>query len=63
MCFALFMALGSFFSIRARVAMILPEPFTTPAMRLLPVILLFAVMFYWLWRVRGRRTLSIPARS
>jgi hypothetical protein len=33
MCFALFIAAGSFFSIRERVARILPEPFTTAAMR------------------------------
>lgn len=59
MCFALFIAAGSFFSIEARVATILPEPFTTPAMRALPVALVFIAMFYWLWRVRGRRT-SVP---
>jgi hypothetical protein len=23
-------------------------------MRALPILLLFAAMFYWLWRVRGR---------
>jgi hypothetical protein len=55
MCFALFIAAGSFFSIRERVAKILPEPFTTPTMRALPVVLVFAAMFYWLWRVRARR--------
>src|SRR5262249_18403432 len=55
MCFALFIAAGSFFSIRARVARILPEPFTTGPMRALPIVLLFGAMFYWLWRVRGRR--------
>jgi hypothetical protein len=55
MCFALFIAAGSFFSIRARVATILPEPLTTPLMRALPVVLIFVAMFYWLWRVRGRR--------
>jgi hypothetical protein len=55
MCFALFIAAGSFFSIRARVASILPEPFTTPLLRALPVALIFVAMFYWLWRVRGRR--------
>jgi uncharacterized membrane protein len=55
MCFALFIAAGSFFSIRARVAKVLPEPLTTPAMRVLPVLLIFVAMFYWLWRVRGRR--------
>jgi len=58
MCFALFIAAGSFFSIRARVAKVLPAPFTTPMMRALPVLLVFAAMFYWLWRVRGRRPLT-----
>ena len=58
MCFALFIAAGSFFSIRARVAKVLPEPLTTPAMRALPVLLVFVAMFYWLWRVRGRRTFA-----
>ena len=59
MCFALFIAAGSFFSIRARVAKILPEPFTTAPMRALPILLLFGAMFYWLWRVRSRRTLPV----
>jgi uncharacterized membrane protein len=62
MCFALFIAAGSFFSIRARVARILPAPFTTGTMRALPVLLIFAAMFYWLWRVRGRRGF-VPARA
>jgi hypothetical protein len=60
MCFALFIAAGSFFSIRARVAKLLPEPLTTAPMRALPVLLIFAAMFFWLWRVRtmpaGRRS-------
>ncbi|TAK17059.1 MAG: hypothetical protein EPO35_04010 [Acidobacteria bacterium] len=60
MCFALFIAAGSFFSIRARVAKVLPEFFTTPMMRALPVLLVFVAMFYWMWRVRGRR--AIPVR-
>ncbi|HEX8255400.1 MAG TPA: hypothetical protein VF846_19830 [Thermoanaerobaculia bacterium] len=59
MCFALFIAAGSFFSIRARVAKILPEPLTTGPMRALPIVLLFGAMFYWLWRVRGRRPLAL----
>ena len=59
MCFALFIAAGSFFSIRERVAKILPEPFTTGWMRALPILVLFGAMFYWLWRVRGRRGDSI----
>ena len=61
MCFALFIAAGSFFSIRARVAKVLPWPFTTGPMRALPILLVFAAMFYWLWRVRSRRALA-PAR-
>jgi hypothetical protein len=62
MCFALFIAAGSFFSIRERVAAILPEPFTTGPMRALPILLLFGAMFYWLWRVRGHRTLPVLVR-
>ena len=62
MCFALFIAAGSFFSIRERVAKILPEPFTTGPMRALPILLLFGAMFYWLWRVRGRRALPVLVR-
>lgn len=59
MCFALFIAAGSFFSIRARVARILPEPFTTAPMRMLPILLVFVAMFYWLWRLRRRRPLPV----
>jgi len=62
MCFALFIAAGSFFSIRERVAAILPEPFTSGPMRALPILLLFCVMFYWLWRVRSRRALPVIVR-
>src|SRR5205809_1172659 len=62
MCFALFIAAGSFFSVRERVAKILPVPFTTAPMRALPILLLFGAMFYWLWRVRGRRTLPVLVR-
>ena len=62
MCFALFIAAGSFFSIRERVATLLPEPFTTGPMRALPILLLFGAMFYWLWRVRWRHTLPVPVR-
>ena len=62
MCFALFIAAGSFFSIRERVATILPEPLTTGPMRALPILLLFGAMFYWLWRVRGRRFSPVLVR-
>jgi uncharacterized membrane protein len=62
MCFALFIAAGSFFSIRERVAKILPEPFTSAPMRMLPILLIFGAMFYWLWRVRLRRPLPVVLR-
>jgi uncharacterized membrane protein len=62
MCFALFIAAGSFLSIRQRVAKILPEPFTTGPMRALPIVLLFGAMFYWMWRVRRRGTLPVIIR-
>ena len=62
MCFALFIAAGSFFSIRERVAKILPEPLTTAPMRMLPILLIFTAMFYWLWRVRRRRPLPVIVR-
>ena len=62
MCFALFIAAGSFFSIRARVAKVLPEPFTTAPMRALPIALIFGAMSYWLWRLRRRRTLPVLVR-
>jgi len=63
MCFALFIAAGSFFSIRARVAKVLPEPFLSAPMRALPVLLVFVAMFYWLWRVRSRGRPIVPERS
>jgi uncharacterized membrane protein len=62
MCFALFIAAGSFFSIRERVAKILPEPLTTAPIRMLPILLIFGAMFYWLWRVRRRRPLPVIVR-
>ena len=62
MCFALFIAAGSFFSVRERVATILPAPLTTGPMRALPIVLLFGSMFYWLWRLRSRRTLPVLVR-
>lgn len=62
MRFGLFIAAGSFFSIESRVATILPGPFTTPAMRALPIALVFLAMFYWLWRVRVPPMFNTPRR-
>ncbi len=61
MSFGLFVAAGSFFSIRARVAKILPEPFLSAPIRLLPILLIFLAMFYWLWRVRIGRSATSSA--
>ena len=63
MCFALFIAMGSFFSIRERVAAILPDPLASGPLRLLPILLLFGAMFYWLWKLRGRRPLPVIVRN
>jgi hypothetical protein len=49
-----------FFSIRSRVAKILPEPFLSGPMRALPVLLVFVAMFYWLWRVHTRVIVQRP---
>lgn len=59
MCFALAIAAGSFFSIRERVARILPEPFTSGPMRTLPFLLLLGVLSYWLWRVLSNPRLPV----
>jgi uncharacterized membrane protein len=57
MCYALWIATASFFlGPRARVAKILPEPFLKPVLLALPVLAVFVIMFYWLWRVRIRRS-------
>jgi hypothetical protein len=31
-------------------------------MRALPILLVFVAMFYWLWRLRARRTLPVLVR-
>ena len=59
MCFALFIAVGSFIAVPERVAALLPDVFATAIVRGLAVALVFIAMFYWLWRVRGR---EFPAR-
>jgi uncharacterized membrane protein len=54
MCMALFIAVGSFFSIRSRVAAVFPVVLTGGVPRTIPVVLVLVAMFYWLWRVRSR---------
>jgi hypothetical protein len=31
--------------------------------RALPILLVFGAMFYWLWRIRSRRTLPVVVRN
>ena len=56
MCFSLWVASGSFFTIRKRVETILPEPFLGLPVRMIPVILPLLAIFYWLWRIKYRKT-------
>jgi len=52
MCFALFIASIAVFMGRGRV----PEAIRTPALLAAGVLLPIVAMVYWLWRVRGRRS-------
>jgi len=53
MCFAMWVAAASFFwGPRGRV----PDVIRIPALLPIPVLAPIAVMFYWLWRLRTRRT-------
>jgi uncharacterized membrane protein len=54
MCFALFIAAMSFFIGQADE---LPKALRIPALLALPVLAVLVTMFYWLWRVRIRRSL------
>ena len=57
MCFALFIAAGSFFSIRERVANASRALHYTFLCGRSPILLIFMAIFYWLWRVRVRHLL------
>jgi uncharacterized membrane protein len=54
MCFALYIATASFFFGQADK---LPEALRVPALLAFPVVAVVVTMFYWLWRVRIRRSL------
>jgi uncharacterized membrane protein len=53
MCFALFIAAMSFFIGQAQV---FPKPIRIRPLLALPVVLVLVTMFYWLWRIRVRRS-------
>jgi hypothetical protein len=57
MCFALFIASGSFFLGQART---IPEPARIPALLWTLALAPLVALLYWMWRVRGRGRL--PAR-
>ena len=62
MCWALWIAASSFFlGPRARVAKIIPEPLLNPALLALPVLAVFVIMLYWLWRVRVSPAYTVAA--
>jgi membrane protein DedA with SNARE-associated domain len=52
MCFALFVASGSFFLGQADE---IPEPLRSYPLLAIPAFLPLVVLLYWLWRVRRRR--------
>jgi hypothetical protein len=54
MCFSLWIAAGSFFFGQAKV---IPKPIRIPWLLAVPVLVIFVVMFFWLWRLRRRRAL------
>jgi uncharacterized membrane protein len=51
MCFALFIAVMSFFLGQAKV---FPEPVRSSGVLAFPIVAVFVTMLYWLWRVRHR---------
>lgn len=59
----MFVATVSFFSIRPRVARVIPDRLVSPAVQLTPIALVLAALIYWLWRVRRIETRQLPGRS
>jgi hypothetical protein len=60
MCFALFVAALSFFIGQAKV---IPKPIRIYPLLALPVLAVLVTMFYWLWRIRIRRSLRGIVRA
>ncbi len=56
MCFALFIASGSFFLGQAQV---IPEPLHIMPLLAVPAVAPLLAMVYWVWRIRTRRTRGI----
>lgn len=58
MTFALWVATASFFLGQADV---IPEPLRNIALQLIPVFAVLAALFYWLWRLKVRKTRPVAA--
>lgn len=54
MCFALFIAA---LSASVQFGKMIPKPYRVPGLLAVPVVLVLVTMFYWMWRVRIRRSL------
>jgi uncharacterized membrane protein len=54
MCTALLIAAFSFFVGQAKV---IPKPFRIYSLLVIPPLIIFAALLYWLWRIRARRSL------
>jgi hypothetical protein len=54
MSFALFIAALSF---SVQIVKMIPQPYRVPGLIALPIVAVLVTMFYWLWRVRIRRSL------
>jgi uncharacterized membrane protein len=61
MCLALLIATISFFSIRSRVARVIPDNLVSPAVQVAPIVLVLVALVYWLWRVRRTAARLSPA--
>lgn len=57
MCFSLLVAAMSFFLGQAK---LMPEAIRKPGLLAMPVLLVFATMIYWMWRMRRRRRPTTP---
>ncbi len=55
MCWALWIAVASFLSVRSRAVFVFGERLATPTLRITLILLPLILMVYWLWRVRGGR--------
>ena len=63
MCWALWIAVSSFFLPPGRVATIVGDTLAVPTLLPLPVLAVVVILLYWLWRVRFKKSLRGLALS